>query len=140
MPELISHIDAIARQKGRDVLFVRFGELSEHCFPLWVLSRDENPYDWRTDPNRFELISWLDARRVGWSPCGYFADENVMLGYWGDIYVDLPFDTADPSYHELASHLEYPDGSRKITGVTLCCVTYEAALSNAHHDEPGFWE
>jgi len=40
----------------------------------------------------------------------------------------------------LNEHLENPDGSSKVKGVTLWALTLELALKNKHHDEPGFWE
>lgn len=140
MPVLLKFIDAIARQKGRDVLFVRFGELDAQLFPVWFMNFDVAQHDWENDPNRRELISWLDERGITWSKCGCFANENIMCGYWGDIYIDIPYDTSNSVYQELASRLENLDETRKIPGVTFCCVTLKSAMRNAHHDEPGFWE
>jgi len=141
MPQLIQHIDAISRQKGRDVLFVRFGPVDKNATPLWI-ARVENatPHDWQDDANRNELIAWLEANAIAWEPCGIFASENTMCCYLGDIYVDVPFDKQNPSYQKLSLRLEDSDESPKIPGVTFCCLTHGNAMRNAHHDEPGFWE
>jgi hypothetical protein len=140
MPQLLSHIDAIARQNGRDVLFVRFGEIDDALVPLWISQNESDPHDWKNDPNRIELIAWLDANGIGWCPCGPFASENCMYPYMGDIYLDVPFERADPVYQELSHRLEKPDETRKIPGMTFCCLPLERAMQNAHHDEPGFWD
>lgn len=136
MPQLIEFIDAIARKKGRDVLFVRFGPVDDEIDPLWEGGR----HDWEIDPNRIDLIAWLEAKGVAWSLCGEFASENSMSCYQGDIYLDVPFDKADPVYQVLSNRLENPDETRKIPGVTFCYLPLEIAMRNAHHDEPGFWE
>jgi len=139
MPLLIEFIDAIARKKGRDVLFVRFGEIYDAAEPLSI-SEDDSPHAWENNPQRIDLIAWLDARGIGWCLCGGFASEDCMCSYQGDIYLDVPIDRADPVYQELSEHLENPDETRKIPGVTFCCLPLKDAMRNAHHDEPGFWE
>ena len=139
MPLLIQFVDAIARQKGRDVLFVHFGEIDDATEPFSI-SEDDSPDAWKNNPQRIDLITWLDARGIGWCPCGGFASEDCMCSYQGDIYLDVPFDRADPVYQELSQHLENPDETHKIPGVTFCYVSLKNAMHNAHHDEPGFWE
>lgn len=135
MPMLIRFIDAISREKGRDVLFVRFGDVDEQSESSW-----DSCHDWKHDQNRIDLIAWLDVQGIRWSPCGRFASEHCMSSYQGDIYLDLPFDKTDPVYQELAYRLENPDETRKIPGVTFCYLPLAIAMRNAHHDEPGFWE
>lgn len=139
MPLLIQFIDAIARQKGRDVLFVHFGEVDDVTEPFSI-SEDDSPDAWKNDPQRINLIAWLDAHGIGWCPCGGFASEDFMCSYQGDIYLDVPFDRANPVYQELSQHLETPDETRKIPGVTFCYLPLKNAMRNTHHDEPGFWE
>lgn len=140
MPLLIQFIDAIARQKGRDVLFVHFGEFDDTTEPLPISEDEGYPHDWQNDPQRIELIAWLESHGIKWCPCGEFASENSMCSYMGDIYLDVPFDRADPVYQELSRRLENPDETRKVPGVTFCYLPLESAMRNAHHDEPGFWE
>lgn len=140
MPLLIQCIDAIARQKGRDVLWVHFGEVDD-AEESFCISEDEDSFlGWENNPQRIDLIAWLDTHGIGWCPCEGFASENCMCSYQGDIYIDLPFDRADPVYQELSEHLENPDETRKIPGVTFCYLPLKSAMRNAHHDEPGFWE
>lgn len=140
MPQLLSHIDAIARKKGRDVLFVRFGEFDDLLVPLRISRFWEETHDRENDSNRSELIAWLDANGINWCPCGLFAHEDYMVSYEGDIYLDVPYDSTDPVYQKISHRLENPDETRKIPGVTFCCLSLKCAMQNAHHDEPGFWE
>ena len=135
MPMLIDHIDAIARKKGRDVVFLDFPQ-----------EENEDPFtgfdvDWDGLPIRKQIIAWLEQNQIAWRPCGDFADENMMIdGYRRRIYVDVPFDIGDHVYQRLQKYLETPDGASRFAGVKFCYLPLEMAMKNAHHDEPGFWE
>lgn len=136
---LIEHIDAIARQKQRDVLYVEFhppvaGSVNDEEIV------DQGDFDWKTLPIRQQIIDWLDAQGIGWKPCGLFVNACVMMGYHGQIYIDLPFDEALPAFQSLQALLELPDGSMRFPDATFYCCTLELAMENAAHDEPGFWD
>lgn len=131
MPQLIEHIDAIARQKQRDVLYLRFNDPSDS--EDWF-------YDGESSASRQEIINWLNNNQIIWQPCGDVANENCMMSYAGQIYLDVPFDEADPVYQRLISHLENPDGTMRLPGVLFCALKLQTAMKNAHHDEPGFWK
>ena len=83
MPQLINFIDAIAKKKDRDVLFIDFPA----CDP-W---KDEHS-DWDDYAPRDSIIQWLDENKIAWQPCGPIANENTMSSYAGSVYVDVPFD------------------------------------------------
>lgn len=134
MPTLIEHIDAIARKKGRDVLFLVFSIENDDDMNK-ALS-----VDWDSLPIRKQVISWLDQNHIAWYPCGLVANENVVVGYLGRIYIDVTFDQTDPVYQKLADYLETPDGEMKLPGVEFCYLPLEIAMKNVHHDEPGFWD
>lgn len=129
MPELIEHIDTIARKKQRDVLYIRF-----------YTDDTVRTYDYRKDPERQCVIEWLDEHHVAWQPCGPVANEHVMRPYQGDIYVDVPFDVADAQFRQLQVYLENPDGTMRHPSVIFAYYPVALALKNAHHDEPGFWD
>lgn len=131
MPQLIEHIDAIARQKQRDVLFLRFTDPADS---------DEWFYDWESSESRKEIIQWLNNNQIIWQECGDVANENSMDSYGGQIYIDVLFDVEDPTYSRLAGYLENPDGSMRLPGVLFCALQLHVAMKNAHHDEPGFWD
>ena len=132
MPQLIEHIDAIARQLGRDVLYLTFFE-----------DRDGTRVDehWEDNPSRREVVSWLDANGYAWRPCGEMASDGwITMGYRVSIYLDTPFDRDDPVYQKLAQYLENPDGMLRLPKMRFWALTLGVAMKNAHHDAPGYWE
>jgi|SRR3954469_1019550 len=111
MPITILHIDQIARQKLRDVLLIEFGrEMTDEYM------------DYLTLPVRQEIIDWLDAEEISWSPCGHLASENYMEAYRGQIYVDVPFDLQNMDCKKLIGYFENSDGTMRMPDVTLCCL------------------
>ncbi|MDA8232382.1 MAG: hypothetical protein M0006_13680 [Magnetospirillum sp.] len=129
MSRIIHHIDEIGRRKQRDVVFVAFDPgLTKGC------------ETWTRLPIRQQIIDWLDAEDIAWTPCAHFASENHMCVYRGQIYIDVPHDPEDPGYRKVAAYFEFPDGTMRLPGVTLYHLPLSMAMTNAHHDEPGFWE
>ena len=138
MPQLIKHIDAIARQKQRDVLYIQFTNADVHKDDEFVLFPEL--VDWEHLKDRNDVIDILNANQIPWYPCGEFADPNLMMSYQGQIYVDIPYDTSNPQYLALEKFLENPDGSMRSPRVTFYLVSLTSALENAHQDEPGYWD
>ena len=136
----IEHVDAIARAKKRDVIFVEFHQLEKGKGRKNRLPYDALVLEWECLPARRKVIEWLDTQAIRWSPCGNFADLSYVLSYRGQLYIDLPYDSELPIFQQLTAFLEKPDGSTRIPGVKLMCCTLEQAMVNAFHDEPGFWE
>lgn len=136
MPKLIEHIDAIARRKQRDVLFIVFK--SPGIDPNSYLFPDD--LDWKNLTARAEIIQWLDMNGIPWQPCGAFANPNYVISYRGQIYIDLPFDRAIPAYTELERFLEKPDGSMRFPEATFAYLPLVDAMKNTEHDEPGYWD
>lgn len=129
MPELIEHIDTIARKKQRDVLSIRF------------YTREAiHEYHFRRDPERQRVIDWLDKNGIAWQPCGPVANENAIQAHRGDIYVDVPFDASNAQFQNLQAYLENPDGTMRHPSVTFEYYPLALAMKNSHHDEPGFWD
>lgn len=139
MPMLIEHIDAIARQKQRDVLYVVFHPTASGTQDAEeILGADD--FDWGKLPIRQRIIDWLAAQDIGCKPCGHFANECLMMSYRGQIYIDLPFDASLPAFQALQTFLEFPDGSMRFPEVTFSYCPLDMAMKNAAHDEPGFWQ
>ncbi|MGI2323261.1 MULTISPECIES: hypothetical protein [Methylococcus] len=136
MPQLIQHIDAIAREKKRGVLYLTFHPDSAHGFRL----ESERNYEYRHDAVRQRVLAWLEEHGYTWQPCGDFANENSLRAYRGQIYIDIPLDESDQRYCFLRDFLENPDGSMRQPQVEFWYLSLESAMKNAHHDEPGFWE
>lgn len=129
MPQRIKYLDKIAREKQRDVLCISFIDKDMTLDDLLDMDFDQHkPY--------VDVATWLDANKMPWQPCGF--QNDVVKS--GRIYVDVPYDEADPVYQKLADHLENPDGSMKIEGVNFYYLPLEDAMKYAEQDEPGYWE
>lgn len=135
MPMLIEYIDAIARKKQRDVLYITFHPKNSRDDDSWGRS-----YDWKDLPMRETVCKWLTENHIDWQPCGPVANEHSMRSYRGQIYLDVPYDDNDPLYVLVRDYLENPDGTMRFDTVTFWYWPLEKAMENAHHDEPGFWE
>ncbi len=144
MPQLLEHIDAIARKKQRDILFVTFEPRATIYLGEYIgrdiLEEEPNNYDYESDPKRTEVCQWLDDHKISWQECGHFASECGWMSYCGQIYIDVPYDKNNAEYQLLEAYFEYPDGSPRMKNIVLYCLALEIAMVNAHHDEPGFWE
>ena len=140
MPLLIKHIDKIAREKNRTVLFVSFEPLITETGTLLWDAPNLSYSDYENDTNRKELISWLNENGIAWESCAHVASENGFISYNGNIYVDVPWDDIDPQFVKFQSKLETADGTPRNPQVKIWACDLEQAMKNAHHDEPGFWE
>ena len=135
MPQVIEYVDAISRQKKRDVLFVTFYPEGEEKQRSRFATREE----WQHLPARRQVIEWLDGHQISWQPCGGIAGSNMELAYQGQIYIDLRFDRALSIYLQLENFLEHSDGTMKLPNTRFCFITHEFALRNAPHDDPAYW-
>ena len=70
MPQLIRHIDEIARQKQREVIFLGFS-YNEWAAPSKAARED--------------AITWLEAHTIPYEPCGLMANEQCMPSYEGHL-------------------------------------------------------
>jgi hypothetical protein len=114
MPLLVQHIDAIAREKNRDVLFLHFENYIE---------------DQELEDNaRDRVLAWLDKHQIAYTPCMGIENENVISSYLGDVYLEVAFDEEDPNYQILHDHLEDEEGNMKIEGVFFYVLLLETAL------------
>lgn len=133
MPLLLQHIDAIAREKKRDVLFLGFGLRDEQHV-------DFDDYEPDADPARRDVMAWLVEHQISHQLCANVANVNCMGGWRGEIYLDVPADPQDAQYQTLSDYFETSDGVSRIPCVRLYLLPLALAMKNAHHDEPGFWE
>lgn len=157
MPQLIEEIDRIARQKQRDVLFIECYnpntikekirnyrqqcqddniEPDENLIMSWSLSF----LDWENNTQRQALVQWLDEEGIPWRRCAPFSDGELLSGYIGTIYVDIPFDKTLPAYQKLEAYLENPDGSMKFSDLSFYVLSLEYAMQYAYRDDPGYYD
>lgn len=146
MPILLEHIDAIARQKQRGVLYLEFHpmaratEVGENLSAQDLAWKTMPDSAWQALPIRQQIMDWLDARGIGWQPCGHFADPGLMVGYRGQLYVDLAYDKFLSAFQALQGFLENPDGSMRYPEAFFIYCSLDKAMENADHDAPGFWD
>lgn len=114
MPQLLQHIDAIAREKNRDVLFVHFENFEQD--------------DQGDDPIRSIVLAWLEDHDIAYQPCMGLEQEGFIDTYSGDIYIDLPLDETDPTYQKLSEYLEDDEGNMMLDGVLFYVLSLETAL------------
>ena len=127
----------LTRQKQRDVLFLKFSDPEN---PNWEIKKPNSSWNWESSVGRQLVIEWLNNNQISWQPCGEVADTNSMRSYAGQIYIDVPFEEANPVYQQVLGYMENPDGSTRRPGVRFFALTLHAAMKNAHHDELGFWD
>lgn len=121
MPELIESIEKIARDKQRDVLILLFHDKAE----------DEaiTPFfDYGACKTRQQIIEWLTANHISFTPCSMFGSVDCTTPYLGEIYIDVLNDWDDPTYTKVREFLEYPDGTMKIEGVRFCHLELYIAM------------
>ena len=123
MPQLLKTLDEIAREKQRDVLCVMFFD-PRQGFPKYLSSAKRKL--------RAALIEFLDEHSIAWSECFDSASQNLLIcPYFGSIYLDVPYDLADPAYRLLADYLETPDCKPKYEDMHFGVRTLQAAIKSA---------
>ncbi|ENU89623.1 hypothetical protein F884_01765 [Acinetobacter sp. CIP 102143] len=129
MPRILKNIDQIALEKQRDVLYLLFHKNYNDIFHNEDLSLK---FHYETCIVRQQLIEWLEKHEIDFSECfGWSSRSGIMsMPYLGEIYLDVPFDEANPKYQLLYNHLENSDGSMKIEGVTWYYCPLSEALEN----------
>lgn len=91
----IEHIDAIARRKGRDVLYVTFSNSRAND----RRSAPRKRFDWERSRIRTELTEWLTRQGIGWCPCAGLANLNSLEDYRSGLYADLPIDVESHEFN-----------------------------------------
>jgi len=135
MPMIIDPIDAIARKKQRTVLYVTFVPLNDKGY------FDAEGFDWENCETRKRVINWLESNNISYRFCQLFLEDGVLVcPYLGHIYLDVPFHRENAEYKKLENYFENPDGSMKDETVRFCYLPLKAAMKNAHHDDPDYWD
>ncbi len=127
MPFLIQHIDAIAREKMRDVLYIGFDPFAFEQ-PL------VNPMNWLKWDVRNTLIAWLDEQCIAYSLCMGMSAPDCDGFYSGGLYIDVEHNTGHPQYQKLCSHLEDEHGNSHIRGVIFYLLPLRIAQQNVFAD------
>ncbi len=124
---LIKTIDAIARERNEDVIF------------LSILAPDGSPT--RHHPALKEATEWLSCEGIGWALCGAFQPDWISLGAGPHaIFIDAPYRPGSDLLARLDAQFEKEDGTPRIPGLVLTLLTLEEAMVNAAQDDPDFWD
>lgn len=126
----IEHIDAIARKKHRDVMFLDF-TVPDDAETKFITYRYEE------DLVRREVLEWLETHCISYMMCGDFATELEWNIYRGQIYVDIVPNMLNKEFHNYLN-----SSSFKLKGayVKSYILPLDVAMQNAYHDEDGFWD
>lgn len=124
MPQLLRTIDEIAREKQRDVLFVQF-----HNFSTGFVA------DYRSNPSRQDIISWLDKQHIPYVPCGGFDSGCIVEGYDGELYIDVAIDADDANFFKLSAWFAGEAGERRYENAWLFYLPLSVALLNSDEAE-----
>lgn len=114
LSQLLKHIDAIAREKNRDVLFVHF---EQYVYP------DQDAHSVRQ-----MFIGWLEQQGIRYIPCLGIEPTGRSDVYSGSLYLDVPFDLQHKTYQKLSEYLEDDQGNMKIEGIQFFVLSLGLAL------------
>ena len=111
----IDCINAIARQKQHNVMFLRFHLQRYDDYPL----DKQVEYNFQKDHVRQLVINLLDASGIAWSPCTECRD-NVPEPYQGQIYLDVPCNKNNQQYQKVLHYFRKENGKMRIPTVQHC--------------------
>jgi len=141
MPIAMKTLDKIAREKQRDVLYITFRNEDVHAPDMMERPSE---FDWQACAMRKQVIRFLEDNGIAYTPCFSPQPTNGVLilasPYYGEIYIDLASDPANPKFRKLEAYLETSDGERRYPEVTFWQYGLDIAMENTEHDEPGFWD
>ena len=123
----VGTIDSIARQLGKDVLFLAL--LDEENESLDIYAEIE------------PITDWLEASGIAYRLCTAFEEDVVYIeGGPGCIYLEIARD-ADPRQLAVLMDKFGPiGGPQSLAGFQLSVLTLEDAMKNAKQDDPNFWD
>jgi hypothetical protein len=155
MPMLIEHIDKIAREKKRGVLFINFPHyrysedinissfkdgVPDIFFREFDVDDATEDFDGREYKPRLDFLEYLEANGIAYKSAGHFARETGWSSWNGLTYIDIPYDENNEDYKKVCSYLENKDGTPKDIYMVFFYLPLEKAMKNVHHDMPGFWD
>ncbi len=123
----VGTIDGIARQLGRDVLFIA------------LLDEEDESLDIYTEIE--PVTNWLEANSIIYRLCTACEEGVVYIeGGPGCIYLDVEPNTDLRQLAVLVDKFGPVGGPQSVSGFQLSVLTLEDALKNAEQDDPSFWD
>jgi hypothetical protein len=167
MPNVLEHIDAIARQQQRDVFYIRFPEPPKPAGVLLIEDLDEEPVEWdgfdgeipeedieaeNSDANaletfafpevRHQVLTWLTANGIAYEYCFGPASDSGFGRWAGEVFVvDALHEEGNPVLQAVNDYLHAPNNEEHFPGVALHLMRLTTAMENAYMDEPEYeWD
>lgn len=130
----LDHIDKIARNLQRDVLYFTF-----HNTELNIMFQN---YSYELDKNRDKIVKWLNENSIRWTMCAEMANEDfINFQYFGQIFIDVEINAEDVQFKKILEHFELNNKMKdEFFPAKLWILSLDLAMENSHHDKPGFWE
>ncbi len=123
MPLNLTTIDYIARAEQRDVACVMFFD-PRKPFPKSLSAAQQ--------ALRSAFIQFLEDHSILWCECLDPGSENLLpYSYRGSLYIDVPYDVANPAFRLVADYLRTPGGEPRYEDTYLCCWTLNAETEKA---------
>ena len=120
MPQLIQYLDEIARDKKRDILFLRFAK--------------DMFFNYERSRIRKRILAWFDQNAIPYEECMEGTSDKGGGWYLGEVYLDVPFDTENEQYKRLAAYLEDDKGKVKHRNVGFYIYPYASAINIVPRD------
>ena len=123
---IIRPIDAIARDKKRDVIHLSFEPAAGYPRRTQM----------RRDSRWLAVTAWLEEHGIEFEPCADLAGEDGFVSgrYGGRLYIDLPMDMNNAQFMDFSMRLRRKEKPLGLPGVVPNVTHLHAALRNAHHD------
>ncbi len=110
MPQLIGTIDAIARERQRDVLYARAPPSADLLFD----------HKWERAAGRVALVEFLTAHKmIRWEECMDWNSGVLVAPYDGSLFIDLPVNVTNEQFQAVCAILEYPNGRPRFSDYRL---------------------
>ena len=123
----VGTIDGIARQLGRDVLFLALLDEENQSLDIYA---------------EIDLVTnWLESRGITYRICTAFEEGVVYIeGGPGCIYLEVVPNSDQHQLAVLVDKFGEVGGQPSQSGVLLSVLTLDDAMKNAEQDNPNFWD
>ena len=129
MPMSIEHLDHIALQKNRDILFLDF-----KIEPEGKENSELPDGPKRDEAMEAKIIAWLERENIDYCYAGPVSWSGWICGGPLYLYLDVPMDEANEDYKKLCAYLENADGSMRFQNCLFCYMTLERCKEKAVTD------
>ena len=122
MSHIIYSADSIARQLQRGVLYCSFKTPQTDPISEFTNSGYEK------NETRIAFLKFLESHKIEYqrcAPCEPTEGNGWLVGYFGHIFVDVPYDVENPQYKLVQQFLEHDDGTMRYEDTNFYYVSLE---------------